>query len=150
MRERLVVIVGGERVAFAVDEVRQVVTDVRIHPLPGHFGAVAGFVSLRGRVATAVDLGRCLGHGSAPAGKARCAVVVRRAGEDYALLVDDVEDLREPVAEPLGADAAAALVPRWRELVRAVHRLDDGLVAEVDLDRLLDAACRGEAVEERA
>lgn len=149
MKERLLVTVGGERLAFAVDDVRQVVADVRIHPLPGRAGAVAGFVSLRGRVATAVDVALCLGRAAAADGGPRCAVVVRRAGEDYALLVDHVDDLREPAPRPLGPEAAAGLVPRWRELVRAVHCLEDGLVAEVDLDRLLEVARRAGAAEER-
>jgi len=144
----LLITVDGERLALPVAEVRQVVADVRVQPLPDRTGAVAGFVSLRGRVATAVDVARCLGRssGSGSCGP-RAAVVVRHRGEDCALLVDRVDDLHEPTEKPLGPEAVVGLTPRWRELARSVHRLPDGLAVEIDLPALLQAAGRGTATE---
>ncbi len=145
MNTLLIVQVAGERVGVGVDEVHHAVSRTSLQPLPGAHGAVAGFVSLRGRVATAVDLAVCLGLEKAAAidRRDRPAIVIQRRGELFALLVDAIEDLFEPEREPLGDEAVEGFTPRWRRLVRALHPDECGLVAELDVERVLAAARRG-------
>ncbi len=144
MTALLIVEVAGERLGVSVDEVHHAVSRTSLQPLPGAHGAVAGFVSLRGRVATAVDLAVCLDlRPSAAAERGdRPAVVIQRRGELFALLVDGIEDLFEPERDPLDGEAVEGFTPRWRHLVRALHPDGRGLVAELDVERVLAAARR--------
>ncbi len=144
MNTLLIVEVAGERLGVGVDEINHAVSRTSLQALPGAHGAVAGFVSLRGRVATAVDLAVCLGLRSAAATERRDrpAIVIQRRGELFALLVDGIEDLFEPEREPLDGEAVEGFTPRWRHLVRALHPDGRGLVAELDVERVLAAARR--------
>ena len=79
----------------------------------------------------------------------RPAIVIQRRGELFALLVDAIEDLFEPQREPLGDAPVEESTPRWRRLVRALHPDERGLVAELDVERVLAAARRGTGESER-
>jgi purine-binding chemotaxis protein CheW len=63
-------------------------------------------------------------------------VTVEHRGELYTLLVDRIGDIVCPRAH--ATDDEPPLGAVWRGVTSGVHRLDDGLVVALDLDRLLD------------
>ncbi|MCQ4161977.1 chemotaxis protein CheW [Roseomonas sp. GC11] len=140
----LTLLVGGRLCGIAVPRVRDVLRGEQIARVPLAPPGVAGVLNLRGRIVTAVDLRQRLRLPPAEPGAARMSVVVEHEGELYSLLADAV---REVLALPpeVREDAPATLGEAWREHACAVHRLEEGLLIELDTDRLLAFGARAAA-----
>ncbi len=138
--ELVLVRVADKTLGVPVERVRYALPPQRLDGVPLSPAAVAGVVNLRGRVAVAIDLRCCLeGDGGTPADQQQCLVIEVR-GELYALLVDAVGEVVR-----FGEDAAidenvTAFAPRWQHLLCRLLHLEDGIVAELDIDRVLETA----------
>jgi purine-binding chemotaxis protein CheW len=85
---------------------------------------VTGLLNLRGRIVAAIDLRRRL----------------EKHGEPYGIIVDKVGDVLRPEratheANPVNLDGA------WASVCDGVHRLEDGLIIVLDVDKVLDLNC---------
>jgi two-component system chemotaxis sensor kinase CheA len=79
---------------------RAVIEGLRFRPGQVHEVNGAGVLRWRGRVLPALDLG--CSFGTAPARRASgCAVVIEEGSRRRALLVDEIQDVREIVVKPL-------------------------------------------------
>jgi purine-binding chemotaxis protein CheW len=127
--------IAGQRCGIPVGNVRDVLREQAITRIPLAPSEVAGSLNLRGRIVTAIDLRSRLGL--APAATRRMSVVVELAGELYSLLVDEVGEV---IGLPKGGieENPSTLDPLWRQVTRGIHRLDGGLLAVLDVARLLD------------
>ena len=126
----------GRVFALPVSEVREVVRELEVTPVPLAPAAVSGLVNLRGLIATAVDLRRRLGAPGRAPGQGVVNVVVNTAEGPVCLLVDDVGDVIE--IDPASiARPPETLPPAVRELVRGICKPDDD---ELELVLLLDTA----------
>jgi purine-binding chemotaxis protein CheW len=130
-------VVAGQRLGVPVSFVRDILVPERIARIPGAPAAVRGRINLRGRIATVVDMRARLELPVRGDAKLGMGVTVEHRGELYTLLVDRIGDI---VCPPPHAsdDEPSTLGAAWRRVASAVHRLDDGLVAALDLNRLLD------------
>jgi purine-binding chemotaxis protein CheW len=141
MSELVVVRVAGQRAAIPVTIVRSAIGPQPVRPVPRAHPIVAGVLNLRGRVITAIDLERCLGIPRPPNSGERSALVVELDdGNQYALLVDGIDEIAElevRVAEP---GQIARLLPGWEQVVPAVHDTPEGIVVQLDVRRLLEPA----------
>jgi purine-binding chemotaxis protein CheW len=128
--------VGSQWFGVSVLDVQEVIGHQRISRVPLAGPGIAGLLNLRGRIVTAVDLHQRL-EIPCTASESLMNVVVRDGEELFALIVDEVGDVAEVTAgtlEPL----PARLVGMWPRVCTGVVRMDQGLLAVVDVKRLLD------------
>lgn len=99
---------------------------------------VAGLANLRGRVVTLLRLDRCLGMNEAEADMPaqRLAVGVEHNGEEYALLIDETEDVLT-VDGDARIDCPAHIDPRLRELLVSCYRVGAEFLSVLDVGALL-------------
>ncbi|MEZ0261966.1 MAG: chemotaxis protein CheW [Alphaproteobacteria bacterium] len=100
--------------------------------VPGAAPEVAGIMNLRGRIVTAVCLRRKFGL---PGGQGM-AIVVGHGGELYSLMVDAVHEVLS-LDDARREEPPATLEPLWRDAVKSVARLDDGLLAILDATAMI-------------
>jgi purine-binding chemotaxis protein CheW len=131
--EALLFGLGGERYAFATDQVREVRPLADITVLPGMPSFVAGLANVRGRIVCVLDLGPLFGV-QRPDGAAQSLVVLSCARGDVAVLATDRPSACVlPVADfgelPIGT--SAGLDPAF------VRGVTPDLVIVLDAERLL-------------
>lgn len=125
---------GDALFGVPVLQVQDVVAEPPINRVPLAPPEVAGVLNLRGRIVTAIDMRRRLGL---PAREGqRMSVIVERAGELYALLVDDIGDVLWLNAADR-EDLPITLGEGWRALCAGLHRLDDALLLVLDVEATL-------------
>jgi purine-binding chemotaxis protein CheW len=134
--------VGGQTFGVPVLEVQDVIAPVRIDRIPLAPAEVAGSLNLRGRIVTAVDLRPRLGLPLRDEGERFMCVIVERANELYALLVDDVGDVLW--LSRSDHEAAPVTLPQaWRDMSDGLYRLDGDLLLALSPARVLDLAPKG-------
>ncbi len=132
----LVVEIAGERVALASSETESVVELDTLIPVPRAAPHVAGLSALRSRVLTVIDAKRSLELGDTDCSDGiREAVVVELDGHQYALIVDQVEDVVESLTEP--APVRGAMEDGWERVARGVVETEMGPILLVDVAALV-------------
>lgn len=138
------VVVDNHYFGFPIHRVRDVFIVTQQTPIPLAPHAVAGLVNLRGRVVTTISLRRLFAIEKAAAAPETTAVGIDWKGETFGLLVDSVgEVLTVPLADR--QPVPAHLDARWARISTGVHRMEDRLLLEIDIDALLDADIRAAA-----
>ena len=126
----------GHLFGVPVSSVQEVLRAQALTSVPLAPSEVAGLLNLRGQIVTAVDLRARLGLPPRPAGEGFMNVVVRDAGELFSLLADSVGDVVEVETVRL-EPTPATLDERWKGCCDGVVRLPRGLLAVLDVERLL-------------
>ncbi|MCG8503860.1 MAG: chemotaxis protein CheW [Sphingomonadales bacterium] len=129
--------VAGQLLGLPVLAVHDVLNAQKITPIPVAPSFVAGVLNLRGRIVTAIDLRNRLGFPDREEGEKSMSVVVEHKGEPYSLLIDSVGEVLSLENEEFEKNPVT-LDPRWREISVGIYRLDDELLAVIDVKRLLD------------
>jgi purine-binding chemotaxis protein CheW len=119
--------------------VQEVLRGQEVTRLPLAADAVRGIINLRGRIIPALDLRRCLGMTPAADGAGHATIVVRASDVPVSFLVDDVGDVI-PVDDGSVERPPETMRPGARELMHGVVQLNDRLLLELDLGRVLRAA----------
>ncbi len=134
--EYVTVTVGSQKFGLPIARVRDVFVLSRMTRVPLAPDDVAGIINLRGRIVTAIDMCHRLGL-SKREQTAPMAVGIDSDGESYGLIIDSAGEVLK-----LGADTAEPvpvnLDDRLKRVSSGIHRLDDGLLVILDVDRLLD------------
>ncbi len=128
---------AGQLFGLALPCVRDVFVPRGLTKVPLAPPEIAGVLNLRGRVVTAISLRARLGLAASGAGSEPLAVGIERHGELYGIVVDrvgDVQWLKRSAYEPNPVN----LDRKWRAMCNGVYRLDDGLMAVLDVDKVLD------------
>jgi purine-binding chemotaxis protein CheW len=138
------VVTGGQLFGLRLERVRDVFVPRGLSQVPLAPPEVAGLLNLRGRIVTTIDLRRRLGLPPRADGGASVAVGIEERGELYGLIVDQagtVLRLKRSTyeANPVNLDA------RWARVCAGVHRLDRGLMAVLDVDKVFDLSQFGAA-----
>jgi purine-binding chemotaxis protein CheW len=137
-RQLVSMIVAEQRFGVRIDAMRDILGFQQLARVPLAAAEIAGVLNLRGRIVTAIDLGSRLGiqHGKDRSTEQAMNIVVDHRGELYSLLVDRVGEVLTPGNDRFEADTGS-LLARWRLLARGIFRLDDALLVEVDIERVL-------------
>lgn len=137
-RQLVSLFVAAQHFGVRIEAVRDILGAQQLAKVPLATPEIAGVLNLRGRIVTAIDLRRRLGmeKGQRQASDTTMNIVVDHQGELYSLLVDRVGDVLTLATGRFEADAGS-LPPRWRGLAHGIFRLDDGLLIELDVDRIL-------------
>ena len=116
--------------------VRDVLADQTIARIPLAPPEVAGNLNLRGRIVTAIDLRERLRLPPRPPGTPAMSIVTEQGTELYALLVESVSEvvtLARSAMEP----NPPTLPALWAEHSQGIYRVDQRLMAVLDVERLL-------------
>ncbi|HRK24436.1 MAG TPA: chemotaxis protein CheW [Beijerinckiaceae bacterium] len=127
----------GQLIGLPIEQVLDVFQVVEPQPVPLTAPSVVGLVNLRGRILPVLSLAGLLGLPKKLPGKTRMAVGVPWRGEIYGVEIDDIGDVIEvslAASEPLPAH----LGETWARAARCVHKLERGLMIELDLVALLE------------
>ena len=117
--------------AFDVSQVREVLTDAQVAPVPLAPQHVRGLTNLRGEVLTVVDGRTLLERPPNPDVAHETHLVLMHDGLAQSLIVDEVRDVvRIDAAKPL--PLPPGLAPAVRARARGLCRSADGLVLLVD------------------
>jgi purine-binding chemotaxis protein CheW len=128
--------VGEQWLGIPVLTVQEVLTAQRIASVPLTPSDVAGFLNLRGRIVTAVDLRERLGMSARDTDVAPLNVVVRDGEELFSFLVDEVGDVLAVATEAV-EPAPATLAPVWKACCDGIVRREKGLLVVVNATVLL-------------
>jgi purine-binding chemotaxis protein CheW len=123
--------IGDTTLAFALAEVREVLLDVDVRPVPLAPPVIAGLVNLRGEVLTAVDGPLLLGLRPAPPPGGPAQVVLRGPGAGRSLIVDEVLAVR-PIDDAPTQAPPPNLNPALVEVASSLVLLGDQLTVRVD------------------
>lgn len=134
--------VAGRDVAIRSDQVESVVDIDGVTPVPRAAAVVRGLAALRSRVVTVLDASVALGKAPMARAGGR-AVIVRRDGHDYALLVEALEDVEPLALHPM--DAGLTLDQAWGRIALGIVVRDDEPVLAIDLHALLAATAMQDA-----
>jgi purine-binding chemotaxis protein CheW len=130
-------LVAGQLLGVPAACVRDILVPERIARVRGTPAAVRGRINLRGRIATVVDMRARLGLPVRGDAKLGMGVTVEYQSELYTLLVDRIGDVMCLPPQALD-DKPSTLDAAWQGVTSGAYRVDDGLMAALDLDRLLD------------
>jgi purine-binding chemotaxis protein CheW len=128
---------AGQMFGLPIERVQDVFKPLNMTRVPLAGQEIAGVLNLRGRIVTAINLGKRLDLRSRDEGAGPMAIGIESRSESFGLLVDAVgEVLKLP-----DGDREANPVNLDRKLARVsagVFRLDGQLLVELDVDRVLD------------
>lgn len=133
-RQFLVVYVGDQRYATALDQVREVVDSRPCLPVPNALPYVDGIVDLRGRILTVLDLSSLL-NDQAPKRPCRVTLVVETDDGSIGLNVEDVQGVVTLSAEQIMFESGHS--GEGRSTAWGVVRLDEHLVTLIDVGELV-------------
>jgi purine-binding chemotaxis protein CheW len=128
--------IGDQLFGLPINRVQDVFTPRKVTRVPLAGYEIAGVLNLRGRIVTVIDLRRQLGLPIPEDDAGAMAIGIEYRGESYGLLIDAVGDVvklsvqsHEP--NPNNLDA------RLARIAGGVHRLKDGIMIVLDVDRVL-------------
>jgi purine-binding chemotaxis protein CheW len=134
--EYVTVKIGEQMFAVEVCEIREVFAPHDITRVPRAPGEIAGLINLRGRIVTAVDARFKLGLPARGADDPVMALGLEDGAELFGVLVDEVGEVMRLKSDTMEAPPAH-LDPKWRALLKGVHRLESQLLAVLDVRALL-------------
>jgi purine-binding chemotaxis protein CheW len=144
--EQLVtMLVGGHLFGLPIHCVQDVFVVSGVTAVPRANRSVHGLINLRGRIVTLLSLAAILGLEDQAGGAERTmAVGVDWRNEAYGLMVDRIGDVL--TVDPAARDSNPANIERrWHRLAAGIHKMDDGLLIELDADVLLDRSFKAAA-----
>lgn len=119
--------IDGQLLGIPIRDVREIMFEQKITPIPLVSEEIVGALNLRGRIVTAIDIRRKLQLPTRAAGASCMFVVVEFKDELYSLVVDSVGDvLIVPGAEI--QDNPPNLETTWRNVSAGVYRLEQELL----------------------
>jgi purine-binding chemotaxis protein CheW len=128
--------VRGHTIGLPVECVKTVFYVDNLTPVPLAPREVAGLTNLRGRIVTVLHLDRCLQFDEASVNSNNLAVGVEHDGEEYALLIDETEDVVVTKLSDL-ISCPAHIDPRLAEILAGYYRHHDGFLSVLDVEALL-------------
>jgi len=126
----------NEKYGVNVMQVREVLKNTEIAPVPGAPDFVVGIINLRGNVVTVMDTRKRFGLPPAEATDVTRIVIIEARGQVVGMMVDsvaEVVDLRQSeieLAPNVGNDESA-------KYIQGVSKQGEELLILVDLDKLL-------------
>jgi len=136
--------IGGQLFGLPISRVQDVFAPERLARVPLAAPEIAGMLSLRGRIVTAIDMRKRLGLAPLEEGKPRMAVGIESKGESYGLLIDAIGEVLKLTAASR-EDNPVNLDVRLARVSAGVHRLEGSLLVVLDVDRVLEVGAYADA-----
>jgi len=136
---------AGQLFGLPIERVQDVFKPAHMTRVPLASPEISGVLNLRGRIVTAIDLGKRLDLPSRVDSTAAMAIGIESGSESFGLLVDAVGEvlkLSETDREPTPINLERKLA----RVAAGVFRLDGQLLVVLDVDRVLDLGAEPAAV----
>jgi purine-binding chemotaxis protein CheW len=135
-----------DKLLFGVElkGVQEVIRSLEMTKVPLAPEVVSGLINLRGQIVTAVDLRRRLELEPAPPGAHAMNVVVRSEDGAVSLLVDEIGDVVEVEGSSFEMPPET-LRGSVRSMILGIHKLDDGLMHVLDIEKACQMTDTAEA-----
>ncbi len=127
---------GEELFGVNIARVEEIIRWQKVTKIPNAPNFVEGIINLRGRVIPVVDLRRCFGLESAIANKETRIVEVQIQGWTVGLIVDGVSEVLH-VPQSAVDPPSPVITTVDSAYLRGIARLEDKLVALLDLEKVL-------------
>lgn len=134
----------GQLLGIPVLAVHDVLKEQKLTRIPLSPAWVDGVLNLRGRIVTAIDLRARLGLPPREGDQKPMSVVVEHLGEPYSLQIDKVGEVLS-LDNQLFEKSPVTLDPAWRDVSKGIYRLENELLAVLDVNKLLDFETVGKA-----
>lgn len=127
----------GEKYGINVMQVREVLRDIEIAPVPGAPGYVLGIINLRGNVVTVVDTRSRFGLSSVEANAESRIIIIENNEQTLGLLVDSIAEVADILKSQIeltpnvGNDDSS-------KYIQGVHSRDGELLILVSVDKVLN------------
>lgn len=128
--------VDGQHFGLSILSVQDIVETHTITQVPLAPSAISGVMNLRGRIVTVINLRRILGK--TDDSESRMGVTVEYKGDLYTILVDQIGEVRLLDQGDFEA-VPTTLDPILKQLCTGIYRMDEELLAVLDVDQILDA-----------
>lgn len=129
-----------DKTCFGIDVlvVQEVLNSQTMTPVPRAPHDVVGLINLRGQIVTALDLKRRLGLPGSLSERPM-NIIIRTKDVPVSLLVDEVGDVLELPVETLER-TPETVAGVTKAFLSGVHKLEVGLLAAIDVDKLCGSA----------
>ena len=128
--------IGKHQFGLDVKTVRDVFKTSKITSIPKSRGEVYGVLNLRGKIVTVIDMYNLLSLNLDDKYANPMYIVVEYKGESYALQIDKVGDVMSLLNNSY-EDSPRTMTEEWKNLSKGVHKLSDGLLIVLDVDKIL-------------
>ena len=128
--------VDGQLFGIPVTNVRDVLRQQKVTPVPMSAPEIAGSLNLRGRIVTVIDLRRRLNLSERAEDQKSMFVVVEYKGELYSLMVDNVGEVMT-VPDASLEKSPSNLGTSWKEVTTGIYKLADELLVIMDVQKVL-------------
>jgi len=136
MSSRLYATFALDDMLFGVDatDVQEVLRTQQLTRVPLAAKEVSGLMNLRGQIVVTIDLRQRLGLAPIDADERSINIVLRTENGPLAVVADEVGDVFEADDADLSSPPATLTGPT-KDLVSAVHKLDDRLLLVLDVTK---------------
>ncbi len=127
----------GEKYGINVMQVREVLRDIEIAPVPGAPDYVLGIINLRGNVVTVVDTRSRFGLASNETNEESRIIIIENNSQTLGLLVDSIAEVADilksqiEITPNVGNDDSS-------KYIQGVHSRDGELLILVSVDKVLN------------
>ena len=127
--------VDKQMFGIEVKNVRDVLRQQKVTPIPLAPAQVAGSLNLRGRIVTVIDMRKRLQLPKKD-GAANTFVVIDLKGELYSLMIDNVGEVLTIGSESI-EKTPANMSAAWKDISTGIFKLENELLVLVDVQTLL-------------
>lgn len=136
---------GGEQYGLDIRKVKEIIAIPPVTKMVNAPSELLGIINLRGTVLPVYDLRQCLRLPEEKTTASSRVIVMEAEGRDVGIVIDEVtEVLRVRDTEIKTASAVMRLDDRY---LRGIYQQGDRFFILLDMDRLLEGAAAGEAVQ---
>jgi purine-binding chemotaxis protein CheW len=127
----------GEKYGINVMQVREVLRDIEIAPVPGAPDYVLGIINLRGNVVTVIDTRSRFGLSTREANEESRIIIIENNDQTLGLLVDSIAEVADilksqiEITPNVGNDDSS-------KYIQGVHSRDGELLILVSVDKVLN------------
>ncbi len=119
-----------------VKNVRDVLRQQKVTPIPLAAPEIAGSLNLRGRIVTVINLRRRLRLPEREDGEKSMFVVVEHKGELFSLMVDSISEVMT-VPEYAIEKSPTNLGGAWKDVTTGIYKLSGELLVIIDVQMML-------------
>jgi purine-binding chemotaxis protein CheW len=128
--------IGGQHFAIPVLEVQEVIKSEQVTRLPLAPVHIKGLINLRGQIVTLVSLRSLFGLDEKENDDSM-HIIVKSGDSLFSLMVDEISDVLD-LSRKSYEDTPSTLKDDIKKYINGVYKLEDDLVVQLDLDKLLD------------
>ena len=136
--EYVTITIYGQLFGMPISSVEDIFMPQSITAVPLSDPEIEGVLNLRGRIVTAINMRKYLGLPQREDGVPSMAVGVEYRGESYGLIIDGVGEVLR-LSGKTYENNPTNLNPRWSEISKGVHRLENELMLILDIECVLDS-----------